>query len=309
MNIKKPVYVGIDFGNEYSQVSYYSDKEKEPVSLGLSGPENGYYIPTVISKAVGKSQWFAGDEAKNSTMLMDTVIVDNLVVKAMDRNPVMVDDESYMPAELISIFLNEIVQAVKIAAGVQDIAKICITLDNFKISLLNVLSEALNRLNIPKDDIIFSSHTESFVYYAMNQKQELWTNDVALFDYGDNGLVYKLMSIIPFRGQNLIMTKDEDFSSEVPYSLSENKTACEYLDGKLSEIASGLFLRKRFQQYILREKALGTVLMHLIFSRLYVTEKEHFRVRISTLKEPVIRQLERQKGQCLRIMFCAVTRE
>lgn len=45
----------------------------------------------------------------------------------------------------------------------------------------------------------------------MNQKQELWTNDVALFDYGDNGLVYKLMSIIPFRGQNLIMTKDEDF--------------------------------------------------------------------------------------------------
>ena len=47
MNIKKPVYVGIDFGNEYSQVSYYSDKEKEPVSLGLSGPENGYYIPTV----------------------------------------------------------------------------------------------------------------------------------------------------------------------------------------------------------------------------------------------------------------------
>ena len=48
MNIKKPVYVGIDFGNEYSQVSYYSDKEKEPVSLGLSGPENGYYIPTVI---------------------------------------------------------------------------------------------------------------------------------------------------------------------------------------------------------------------------------------------------------------------
>ena len=70
------------------------------------------------------------------------------------------------------------------------------------ISLLNVLSEALNRLNIPKDDIIFSSHTESFVYYAMNQKQELWTNDVALFDYGDNGLVYKLMSIIPFRDQN-----------------------------------------------------------------------------------------------------------
>ncbi len=257
MNIKKPVYVGIDFGNEYSQVSYYSDKEKEPVSLGLSGPENGYYIPTVISKAVGKSQWFAGDEAKNSTMLMDTVIVDNLVMKAMDRNPVMVDDESYMPAELISIFLNEIVQAVKIAAGVQDIAKICITLDNFKISLLNVLSEALNRLNIPKDDIIFSSHTESFVYYAMNQKQELWTNDVALFDYGDNGLVYKLMSIIPFRGQNLIMTKDEDFSSEVPYSLSENKTACEYLDGKLSEIASGLFFKRTISSVYLTGKGFG----------------------------------------------------
>lgn len=64
MNIKKPVYVGIDFGNEYSQVSYYSDKEKEPVSLGLSGPENGYYIPTVISKAVGKANGLQGMKRK-----------------------------------------------------------------------------------------------------------------------------------------------------------------------------------------------------------------------------------------------------
>lgn len=137
----------------------------------------------------------------------------------------------------------------------------------------------------------------------MNQKQELWTNDVALFDYGDNGLVYKLMSIIPFRGQNLIMTKDEDFSSEVPYSLSENKTACEYLDGKLSEIASGLFFKKTISSVYLTGKGFGDSFNAPDFSRLYVTEKEHFQGRISTLKEPVIRQLERRKGQCLRIMF------
>ena len=143
MNIKKPIYVGIDFCNDFSQVSYYNFTDNEPVSVGFSAPDNGYNIPSVISKTIGKEQWFAGDEAKNSAALGEAVSVDNLLVKARERNPVTVDDISYMPADLIGIFLNEILQSVKIAAGVDEIEKVCITLENFNISILNIIAESM----------------------------------------------------------------------------------------------------------------------------------------------------------------------
>ena len=167
MNIKRPVYVGIDLCNDFSQVSYYNFTENEPVSVGFTGPESGYSIPTVISKTIGKDQWFAGDEALNSAALEEAVAVNGLIDKALLRNPVIVDDNSYMPADLLRIFIDEILQSVKIAAGVTEIEKICITTDTYHISLLNILSDVMLKLGFPKDKFTFLSHTESFVYYSL----------------------------------------------------------------------------------------------------------------------------------------------
>lgn len=255
MNIKRPIYVGIDFCNEYSQVSYYNFTDNEPVSVGFSGPDSGYSIPTVISKTIGKEQWFAGDEAKNSAALDEAVLVDDLVKKALDRNIITVDDSTYMPADLIRIFFDEILQSVKIAAGVNVIEKICITMDNFNISLLNILSDVMNKLGFPKDKVAFISHTESFVYYALCQKPELWKNDVVLFEYDENGLSFNLLNIATFRGQKLVMTMREDLSEEVPYSLFENKSAAEYFDKKMTEVAMRCFEKKTISTVYLTGKA------------------------------------------------------
>jgi hypothetical protein len=40
MNIKRPIYVGIDFCNDFSQVSYYNFTDNEPVSVDYSGLES-----------------------------------------------------------------------------------------------------------------------------------------------------------------------------------------------------------------------------------------------------------------------------
>lgn len=276
MNIKRPIYVGIDFCNDFSQVSYYNFTDNEPVSVGFSGPDSGYNIPCVISKTIGKEQWFAGDEAKNSAALGEAVLVDNLLGKARERNPVIIDDNTYMPADLISVFLNEILQSVKIAAGVDEIEKVCITLDNFNISILNILSDVMSRLGFTGDRVCFASHSESFVYYSLCQKPELWKNDVVLFEYDEKGLRFKLLNIATFRGQKMVMTKEEDFSEEMPYSLIENRASSEYLDKKLTEIARRQFEKKTISTVYLTGKAFSNELATPDFIKTICDRKKAF---------------------------------
>ena len=276
MNIKKPIYVGIDFCNDFSQVSYYNFTDNEPVSVGFSAPDNGYNIPSVISKTIGKEQWFAGDEAKNSAALGEAVSVDNLLVKARERNPVTVDDISYMPADLIGIFLNEILQSVKIAAGVDEIEKVCITLENFNISILNIIAEVMDRLGYKGDKVCYASHTESFVYYSLCQKPELWKNDVVLFEYNENGLKFRQLNIAVFRGQKLVMTNEVDYSDEMSYSLIENKASSEYLDKKLTEIAVKQFEKKTISTVYLTGKAFSNELSAPDFIKTICDRKKAF---------------------------------
>ena len=276
MNIKRTIYVGIDFCNDFSQVSYYNFTDNEPVSVGFSGPDSGYNIPCVISKTIGKEQWFAGDEAKNSATLGEAVLVDNLLGKARERNPVIIDDNTYMPADLISVFLNEILQSVKIAAGVDEIEKVCITLDNFNISILNILSDVMSRLGFNGDKVCFASHSESFVYYSLCQKPELWKNDVVLFEYDEKGLQFKLLNIATFRGQKMVMTKEEDFSEEMPYSLIENRASSEYLDKKLTEIARRQFEKKTISTVYLTGKAFSNELATPDFIKIICDRKKAF---------------------------------
>ena len=251
MDNRKSIVVGIDFCNDFSQVSYYNSIENEPVSVDFSGVDNKYHIPTIISKTPGRDVWYAGDEAKNCAALGDAVLVDNLIGKALERNPVIVDEMSMMPMELIKVFMDALLQSVKIASGVEQISMICITLEQYHISLLNVLSEVMNLLGYPKDKVMFASHTESFIYYAMNQKKELWQNDVVLFDYGRKGLVCNRMYISNYRGSKLVMTHEDNLCEEVPYELVNNTAAKEFMDSRLLEYARKLYDKKNISTFYL----------------------------------------------------------
>lgn len=276
MNLKKPIYVGIDFCNDYSQISYYGFSEKEPVSVDYTGLETKYNIPTAVSKTHGRDQWFAGDEAKKSAALGEAALVDNLVDIALERNPVIIDDTSIMPVELISIFLNEMLQSVKIAAGVDGIEKICITIEYFHISLLNILTEAMRKLGYADDSVIFASHTESFVYYALCQKEDLWKNDVALFEYGKEGLEYRLLNVAAYRGRKIVMTHGESFREEMPYSLVKNHASAEYMDKKITDIAAGLFDKKNISTVYLTGKGFSENINLPEFIRYICTRRRVF---------------------------------
>lgn len=237
MMTNKLFCVGIDLCSDFSQVAYFNYKDTEPVSVDFEGMEQKYQIPTVVCKASGREEWFAGVDAVRCAESGEGVLVDGLLDKAAAKNPVNVDDVVIMPIELIKIYLDYLLQIARKFGGCDAIDKICITIEEFNISILNVIAKALVELGVDKEHYEIISHGESFVFYTLNQKKELFRGDVMLFDYSSRGLSVNRMYIANERGLKIVMVQADDFSNEVPFSLSENKTSVDLLDERLKEAA------------------------------------------------------------------------
>lgn len=229
--------VGIDLCSDFSQVAYFNYRDTEPVSVDFEGMEQKYQIPTVVCKAVGKEEWFAGIDAVKFSKSGEGILVDELLDKAAAKNPVNVDDVVIMPIELIKIYLDYLLKIARKSGGCDTIDKVCITVEKFNISILNVIAKAFMELGIDKEHYEIISHGESFIYYTLNQKNELFKGDVMLFDYSKHGLCVNRMYIANERGLKIVMIQSDDFGSEVPYSLSENKASVDLLDERLKEAA------------------------------------------------------------------------
>lgn len=237
METNKIFCVGIDLCGEFSQVTYFNAKENEPVSVDFSGLVQKYQIPTVVSKTIGKEEWFAGDEAIKSEKLGEAVLVDDLLNKVASKNPINVDDIVIMPIELLKIYLDYLLQIARMAGQSDYLDKVCITVENFNISILNVIKKAMNELGVDEEHLEIISHKEAFIYYVMNQKPEIWRGDVVMFDYNTAGLNVHRLYMANERGLKIIMVNTDEYKEEVPFSLSLNSLSVDLLDTRLKEAA------------------------------------------------------------------------
>lgn len=254
---EKILCVGIDLCSDYSQISIYNYQSGEPASLDFASVERKYRIPTVVSKTIGKDEWFAGDEALGAVKLGEAVAVKDILKKAADKNPVRVDDVTVMPIDLLATYFDYLLNTARVATHIETVGAVCITFEDFNISVLNVAVKAMENIGIARAKLSLISRDESFVYYALNRKPELWNNDVFLFDYGKDGLVAKRLYIANERGVRIAMVHTDDFREEVPFELFQNKLSSEYLDNRLREIAVKLFEKKNISTVYLTGEAFG----------------------------------------------------
>ncbi len=244
--------VGIDFGNEYSQVCYYNFKTNEPESVNFSAPAVQYRVPTVVLKEKNKEGWLAGEVAVSCHSLGEGVLLDNLLIKAAQKEPVKAEDITVMPIELITVMLEYLIQSAKAEFGDEDPDKICVTLEEFDISVLKVVDKALERMGYGDDKVIFSSHVEAYAYYALSQKPELWKNDNVLFEYDEKGLRYCRIATVVDRGTRIVMSELKDYSKQVPYMTDMDK-----LQVLLLEVAQKEFDKKAISTVYLTGAGFG----------------------------------------------------
>ena len=95
--------LGFDLGNKTSQISYLSDKDEEIETLSVITGTKQYNIPTVLFKRMGVNQWYYGKEALKKKETEEGTFLEDLVEKAREGYPIMVEGEEKNPIALLTL--------------------------------------------------------------------------------------------------------------------------------------------------------------------------------------------------------------
>lgn len=177
------VVVGYDLGDDISQISIAHLNGEEPVTLSTVAGEEQFNIPTVLCKRHEVNQWFYGKEAYHNSEDGEGILVEHLVQKARQGVPVVVDEVEIDPIELLALYVKKSFSMLGIITTMKNIAAIMITVDKLDARMVEVLTTAVEYMNLKKDSVVFQSHEESAFYYIMNQEEGLRNYQVGICDF------------------------------------------------------------------------------------------------------------------------------
>lgn len=233
--------IGLDLNDDYTQICCY-DKEKS------------WTIPTVICRRKEEEAWLSGEEAYAATLLGEGIIVDKLLKLAVKDGTSTIGGICYSGSTLLKLFIRNMLEYPKKEFGLSSVSQLVITVQNVDARLLDTLMYCADFMEIPRERVHVVSHTESFIYYVLSQKKELWTNQVGLFDLSSDRLCYYEMKVIRGMRRNMVQAEaqnqEEAFNLDILDSASGSKLA----DKILCSCGEKLLGRKLFSTVFLTGK-------------------------------------------------------
>ena len=160
--------IGIDISDTYTRIT-------------LLEPEKSWMVPTVICNKKESEEWFVGEEAYGCTLAGEGVIVDKLLNLAGRSGTATIGGVKYEGAELLAKFFAKLLEYPRKEAGTASLAQVAISLEKPDGNLLKILMRCMELAGVDRSLVHVLSRTESFVYYVMSQKRDVWSIQVGMF--------------------------------------------------------------------------------------------------------------------------------
>lgn len=233
--------IGLDLNDDYTQISCY-DKEKS------------WTIPTVICRRKDEETWLTGEEAYAATLLGEGIIVDKLLKMVLKDGTSTIGGICYTGRILIKLFVERMLQYPKKEFQTEQVSQLVITLQEVDARLLDTLMYCADYLEIPRERVHIISHTESFIYYVLSQKKELWTNQVGLFELSSDRLCYYEMKVQRGMRRNMVQAEAQNQEEAFNLDILDSPSGSKLADKILSACAEKLLSRKLFSTVLLTGK-------------------------------------------------------
>ena len=227
--------IGLDLNDDYTQICCY-DKEKS------------WTIPTVICRRKEEETWLSGEDAYAATLLGEGVIVDKLLKLAAKDGTSTIGGICYSGSTLLKLFIQKMLEYPKKEFGKDKVAQLVITLQNVDARLLDTLMYCADFLGIPRERVHVISHTESFIYYVLSQKKELWTNQVGLFELSSERLCYYEMKVIRGMRRNMVQAEAQNQEEAFNLDILDSPSGSKLADKILCSCGEKLLSRKGFER-------------------------------------------------------------
>lgn len=145
----KRTIIGLDLDREFSQISYYSERNMQPETASVVENQDKFLIPT-------PPDLFA-----------------------------MTEDAMELGVMSLANFLKTCISYVRPVSDMRQIYMM-VTMKEIRGNWMEAVKSACEMLGMDRQHVWLQTHRESFFYYTLNQKKELWTHKVALFEYEDS---------------------------------------------------------------------------------------------------------------------------
>lgn len=226
---KNGVVVSIDFAKNSCQIGYcYIDEKAEPETVSTITGATVYNIPMVLCKREGINQWFYGKDALKQADNGNGILIDNLFAKALSEEKIVVDDNEYEGAALMTLFIKKCLGLTSIQFDKGMIRGLIITVLEMDSNIRNLFNQVFANLELRDCELMFHTHVESFYEYMIRQGAELWTRDVYAYELMEEGLnVYHLTTNqntkpkVVFINNTLLEEVKNEQTEEVDLKLAE----------------------------------------------------------------------------------------
>ncbi|MDD5937242.1 MAG: DUF5716 family protein [Clostridiales bacterium] len=223
MGENKTLYLGIELANEFTQVSFYQAQTNEALSITMGMDVTNPLVPTCLFIKESTKEWTFGEDAVRLQGQEEGLYIDYLVSKIVQDESVQVYQTVYTPTMLISKYFKKVLGYIRQHYLNTSIAKIVITLEDTSPKVCDTIYSALHMLGLEKDRVMVLTKVQCFMYYILSQKQELWVNDVGLFQFDENGMYYYRLTVNRNNSPMPVIVDKIDLSKELSQEMLEQE--------------------------------------------------------------------------------------
>ena len=233
--------VGIDLCDTYTQVNC-SDEAKT------------WTIPTVICRNKNSDEWYVGREAYAHNLQGDGIIVDKLVKLARKDGTATLCEIRYTARELLKLFLEHVLKLPAKEYGEKPILQLVIAVPRLEAELIRLLKECCAQLGFREEQVHIISHPESFTYFILSQKKEIWNGVVGMFDLSAERLRYYEMKVQRGMKKTLVLTEYEELEEGFNLDILTTASGCRLADMNLTSCAERMMQKKSYSSVFLTGK-------------------------------------------------------
>lgn len=237
----KGVILGIDFSTDFTQLAFL-DEEGNPQSICVGTADN-FLIPTVVCYNSELKEWSAGEEAINKGRLEKSCLYKELpLMFGNDGN-----EEEFN--NIMTAFMSYLLKLAVNYCNGRLIKNILITVEDVTPDMIEGITQIFVALGYAEDDIKIMSHSESFVYYVLNQNKDIWINNVYFLNFDRHGFTARRLNVIKGRQPHVAAVTVENLDNLITLDMLKadpgnvDRILADYMEEKMKKhVVSGVYL-------------------------------------------------------------------
>ena len=233
-----PKVLGIALSDISTNLIFYPDDE-------------ALTFPTVISKKKGEDAWVVGEDAYALALDGKGIITDKLLKLTRKDGIATIDGTRYEGKEILKIYFREIINAGMEKLYKEKPEEVVVAMSGLEEDIVGDIREAFVGLGYQPNHIHIISKEESFIYFVLSLKKDIWNNKVGMYDLSDVSLTYYEMLVNRNSRKLLVNAESENMDEAFNLQILNNPSGAKLADKILTSVAEKVMDKKKFSSIFL----------------------------------------------------------